>query len=162
MAAGGTQRPPASGMLWGKCRRPGLMLVVCVGSAQLTGFCMGPDVPAGCGFTHWYLPYLVYFVCSQSQLLTFKQSCLWNANQTQISIDIPAWARGSSRGVTLRAGDWPLLPAIRGTDLEGAEGGSKPTSCPPQPTPVGVQGHCQVWFAHQEGILQSLSVNMRR
>lgn len=157
-AGGGTQRPPASGLLWGMCRWPGPTSVVCVGSAQLAGLCTGPGPggPAGCSFTHRCLPYRVYFVCSQSPLLAFKQACPWNVNQTQISIDIPAWARGLNSGVIPRAEDPALLPAARGTDLEGAEGGSKPTSCLLQPTPVSVQGHCQVWFAHQGGILQSL------
>lgn len=54
------------------CQQP--MLVLCVGSAWLTGSCTGTGTggPAGSGFTHWYH---VYLMCSQSQLLAFKRVC---------------------------------------------------------------------------------------
>lgn len=110
---------------------PQLMLVLCVGSAWLAVLCTGPGTggPVGSGFTHRYH---VYLVCSQSQLLALEQVCPWNANQAQTSTNVPVRTRGSCSAVIPRARDWPLLPATRSTDLEGAEGVESPVL----PTPA--------------------------
>lgn len=61
---GGTQRCPGSGLLRGMRQRPGLMLVMRMSSAQLTGLSTGPGPgePAGCSFTDQYLPYWSYLL----------------------------------------------------------------------------------------------------